>query len=219
MLCPDCQNEARRFGKDRYGNQRYQCEVCRKTFSDRPAKALGPMRLDVKKAEACLQLMLEGMSVRAIMRVTKVNRNTILDLMTLIGERCERMLDGRCNKMPVVDVQCDEIWGFVGMKEKTRRRLKKEEDGVGDAYCFIALERNTKMVIAWHIGRRCSQDTYEFAKKLSAATSGRFQLTTDGFRPYQTAIPFVMGDRVEFAALVKGFATERPLEMKRDALK
>jgi len=208
MLCPTCQNETHRFGKDRYGNQRFQCEECRKTFSDRPIKALGTMRLDVAKAEQCLQLMLEGMSVRAIMRVTKVNRNTILDLMTMVGERCEKMLNGRCNKMPVVDVQCDEIWGFVGMKEKTRKRLKKEEDGLGDAYCFIALERTTKMVIAFHLGRRSSQDTYEFAQKLSVATSGNFQLTTDGFRPYQTAIPFVMGDRVDFAALVKQYATK-----------
>lgn len=208
MRCPKCQNEARRFGKDRYGNQRYQCEECRKTFSDRPVKALGEMRLDLAKAEQCLRLLVEGMSVRAIMRATMVNRNTILDLLVMMGERCEKLLNGRIKGMPVVDVQCDEVWGFVGMKEKTRKRLKTEEDGVGDAYCFIGIERTTKLIVSWHLGKRTSQDTYEFAQKLRAATSGKFQVTTDGYRPYQTAIPAALGSDIDFGVLVKHYATK-----------
>ncbi len=57
MQCPTCQSEARKFGKDRYGNQRYQCLACRKTFSDRPAKPLDEMRLPLDKAISCLNLL------------------------------------------------------------------------------------------------------------------------------------------------------------------
>jgi transposase-like protein len=86
MLCPACQTETRKFGKDRYGNQRFQCQACRKTFSDRPAKPLGEMRLPMDKAVQVLQLLLEGVSVRASTRITGVSKNTIPDLL-LQGRR------------------------------------------------------------------------------------------------------------------------------------
>jgi transposase-like protein len=123
MQCPACQNEARKFGKDRAGNQRFQCLTCRKTFADRPARPLGDMRIDMDKALQCLKLLVEGMSVRATMRCTGVNRTTILDLLAFVGGNCERLLAGRIQAMLVDDVQVDEIWGFVGMKEKTRQRF------------------------------------------------------------------------------------------------
>ena len=66
MNCPTCQNEARKFGKDRYGNQRYQCLTCDKTFSDIPAWPLDEMRLPLDKALDVLGLLTEGMSIRAV---------------------------------------------------------------------------------------------------------------------------------------------------------
>src|SRR5947209_9548152 len=109
-----------------------------------------------------------------------------------MGERCERMLVGRIKNLPVVDVQADEIWGFVAMKEKTRSRKRPEAPEIGDAYCFTAIKRGTKLMLAWHLGRRTSEDTLYFAEKLAEATTGEFQITTDGFKPYQTIIPSVM---------------------------
>lgn len=208
MICPACQNEARKFGKDRDGNQRFQCLTCKKTFADRPARLLGDMRITVEQAEKVLQLLLEGMSVRATMRVTGMNRNTILDLLALMGERCEKLLDARCKDIPVADVQVDEVWGFVQMKEKTRTIQCPDQAEVGDAYCFIGMERGTKLILAWHLGRRSKEDTHEFAYKLAHATTGHFQITTDGFKPYQTAIPSILGSNVDFGVLVKTYATK-----------
>src|SRR5215217_93664 len=118
MLCPTCQTAGRKFGKDRDGNQRYQCVGCKKTYSDRPASPLGDMRLSLDKAVLCLQLLVEGNSVRATSRISKVAKRTILDLLVRVGGQCETLLSGRIQNMPVADVQCDEVWGFVGMKEK-----------------------------------------------------------------------------------------------------
>ncbi len=207
MQCPTCQAEARKFGRDRYGNQRYQCLACRKTFSDRPANPLGTMRIGMDKALAVLQLLLEGVSIRATMRVTGVNRTTVLELLTLMGGRCEQMLASRIKKLPVKDVQVDEVWGFVWCKEKTRERRYTGEDGIGDAYAFIGIERTTKLVLAWHLGRRDKEETREFARKLAAATSGHFQITTDGFKPYRSAIPDILPG-ADFATLVKEYATK-----------
>jgi transposase-like protein/IS1 family transposase len=206
MLCPTCEAAGRKFGKDRDGNQRYQCIACKKTFSDRPTNPLGTMRLDMDSALKVLQLLLEGMSVRATSRVTGVNRNTILDLLIHVGDHCELFLEERIANIPVKDVQCDEVWGYCFCKEKTRAKKYPDEGGIGDAYCFMGMERSTKLILAWHLGRRTAEDTYEFAFKLSHATTGQFQCTTDGFTPYQTAIPML--GNVDFATLVKQYATK-----------
>ena len=98
------------------------------------------------------------------------------------------------------DVQCDEMWGFVGMKEKTKARQGKESDQLGDAWTFVAFERHNKLVLAWHLRRRTEADTIVFTEKLAHATTGSFQVTTDGFKPYQHAVVLSLGaQRVDFA--------------------
>src|SRR5262245_6501681 len=205
MLCPTCQTEARKFGRDRDGNQRYQCLTCRKTFSVRPPRLLGDMRIDLEKALVCLHHLVEGVSVRATMRLTGTNRNTILDLLDLIGERCNKLMRGRIKHVTVGDVQADEIWSFVGMKEKTRKVEQPDEKYLGDAYCYIGMERTSKLILAWHLGKRDEEGAMDFAFKLADATSGHFQITTDGFQPYRSAIPAAMST-ADFAQLVKKYA-------------
>jgi IS1 family transposase len=61
------------------------------------------------------------------------------------------------------------------------------------------------MLLAWHVGRRTPEDTLEFTEKLRRATTGRFQLTTDGYGPYRTEVPFVFGPRIDYAMLVKSY--------------
>src|SRR5436309_11989350 len=92
MLCPTCQTEARRFGKDRYGNQRFQCQGCRRTFSDRAANPIKEMRLPLDKAIHCLKLLTEGMSIRATVRTTGVAKGTVISLLVSVGQRCETFL-------------------------------------------------------------------------------------------------------------------------------
>lgn len=206
MRCPTCQEVARRFGRNRNGTQRYQCLTCRRTFTPVARRPLGSMRLDAGRAVMCLRMLLEGTSIRSVERLTKVNRNTVMALLVTIGKRCERFFEETIRDVPVNDVQADEIWSYVGMKEKTRQLFDMPAEALGDAYCFTAMERDTKLMLAWHLGKRSATDTRQFAAKLARATSGRFQLTTDGFRPYQTAIPQAFGDRVDFAQLVKVYA-------------
>ncbi len=90
MLCEPCQVEARKFGKDRYGNQRFQCLTCKKTFSDRPAKQLDDMRLPLDKAITCLKMLTEGCSVRSTVRLSGVAKDTVLALLAVVGQKCER---------------------------------------------------------------------------------------------------------------------------------
>jgi IS1 family transposase len=134
--------------------------------------------------------------------------------MVTIGEKCERFLETAIAGVPVNDVEADEIWGFVGCKEKTAV-AKSYGPEMGDAYCFTAIERTSKLLLTYHLGKRDPFHTRVFAEKLSAATSGRFQLTTDGYRPYLTAIPEALGGRVDYATLVKVYGDPTEEESRR----
>jgi IS1 family transposase len=85
------------------------------------------------------------------------------------------------------------------------------------AYCFIGQERHSKLVLAWHLGRRDRWHTHDFMEKLSAATAGGFQLTTDGFSAYPDAVEFSFGTRADYAQLVKDFGGEGGEEARRYA--
>lgn len=209
MQCPTCQSEARRFGRDRYGNQRYQCQVCRKTFSDRPDRPLDEMRLPLDKALFCLQLLTEGNSIRATTRISGVAKDTVIALLVCVGEKCEAFLRDSLRSISASDVQADEIWGFVGMKEKTKNRKQLDTPEVGDAYCFVAIERTSKLILAWYLGKRDQQSTRTFLVDVERSTRGRIQLSTDGFRPYPSAVQLAFAERpVDHATVVKEYATK-----------
>lgn len=210
MTCHNCNALCKKFGK--FGPkqlQRYRCKQCRKTFSEAQDKPLDDMRIPMEKAEMILRLLLEGNSIRSIQRITGVHQVTILSLLVLAGEKCERVMHDRIKGVAVRDVEADEIWGFVGMKKMTRLRKEITDPHVGDAYTFVGIERNTKLVLAWHLGQRDVPDTEVFTEKLDRATSGRFQLTTDGFAGYPHAISYSLGVRVDYAQLIKVYGKDR----------
>jgi transposase-like protein/IS1 family transposase len=214
MVCHNCKIEAKKAGKDRKGNQRYRCNKCRKTFQELKEKMLGGMYLDEGKALLCLTLLLEGNSLRSIERITGVTGHTLLDLLTFAGEKCERLTSERIKGIAVKDVEADEIWGFVKFKNRHKLHKKITDPHVGDAYTFVGIERNTKLVLAWHLGERGMEDTEAFTEKLNDATSGRFQLTTDGYKPYENAVSYSLGTRVDFAQLIKVYAANPDGEQK-----
>lgn len=162
MVCHNCQIKAKKFGKDRKGNQRFRCVPCNRTFQAEREKPLNNMYLPLDKATLCLQLMVEGNSLRSIERITGVSLHTLLDLLLLAGEKCERLLNEKIKGIAVRDVQADEMWGYVGMKEKTKKRSLNTDPTLGDAYTFVAIERHTKLVLAWHLGRRTVQHTVDY---------------------------------------------------------
>jgi IS1 family transposase len=170
------------------------------------------MYLPVKKATACIQLLTEGASLRSVTRIAGVTMRTLLDLLLRTGEKCERLLKAYVRAVRVQEVQADEIWCYIGMKERTKNRLERYGEFFGDAYVFVAIERHTKLVLAWHLGWRTQEHTQAFIQKLSYATAGTFQLTTDGFHSYPDAVARFLGGRVHFAQLVKSYAKAHPAQ-------
>ena len=216
MDCPICQEPCKRFGRHRNGLQRFRCKHCRKTYTEEHERPLGAMTVPVEKAVLAIQLLIEGTSIRSTERITGLHRDTIMRLLVVAGERCEKMLGQRVRNVPVKDVQCDEIWGYIFKKEGHKTTEESETDNtIGDAYTFVAMERNTKLVLNFALGRRNQATTDAFIEGLRLATSPqRFQITTDGFGPYIPAIQWTLDDRVDYGTLVKQYADSR-IEEKR----
>ncbi len=207
MNCQECDGPTKKFGRDRDGNQRFRCPACKATFTEpheKKPRLVGNMILTEDKIISCLQHLVEGCSIRSTERLTGVHRDTILRLLETAGKKCETVMNERIKSLRVSEVECDEQWQYIGMKQKTRNRKGITDESVGDSWVFTAFERNSKLILAWHLGHRTESDTIIFTDRLARATTGSFQVTTDGFRPYQHAIVLSLGvQRVDFAQLVK----------------
>jgi len=213
--CSECGADAIRWGKDRSGNQRWRCRPCKRTWGDLPARPLGPMRLSVERAVLVLSFLVEGSSIRSAERVTGHHRDTIMRLLALVGGKCEALLDRLMVGLELKDVQADEIWTFCKMKQKTKNRKGETDPEAGDAYTFIAIDRDTKLVPAWALGKRDVLTTDAFVERLERAVAGRFQLTTDGLNTYPDSVGYHLGTRTDFATLVKEYGTEGTEEERR----
>lgn len=203
-LSCDCKS-TKKNGKDRKGNQRLKCRDCGRTWIEARVKPLGDMRISMEKAILAINLLVEGMSVRAVERITNLHRDTICDLILTVGENCGRLLSRVISNVEVADVQCDEIWSYVHCKEKTKKKRGYESSEIGDSWTFIAIERNTKLVLAHHVGKR--EDARSFLDKLRLAVRGRFQISTDGWGGYTNNVPFVFRNAADFGQLIKTYAS------------
>jgi transposase-like protein len=206
--CRSCGGPTIGWGKDRAGHPRRHCKACKATFGIIPERPLGTMRLDMDKAELCLKLLTEGSSIRSTERVSGVHRDTICNLLRVAGAKCQTLMDRLVRRVPVEDVQCDELWCYVGMKERTKKLKKNGDPNVGDVYTFTGIERNSKLLLGFHMGRRTAEDASIFMAKMSIATAGRFQISVDGFPGYPAAIEEHFGSRVDFGQLIKTYSAE-----------
>src|ERR1700693_1057945 len=195
--------KCKRSGKHRNGLQRFKCQQCKKTFTEAHEDALAVMYLPMDKAELVLALLLEGNSVSSAERITGIHHTTILKLLVLAGEKCEGVMAEKVRNIEVRDLELDEVWSYVGKKQK---RVRPEDDqNLGDAYCFVAIERHTKLVLNIALGKRDQATTDVFVEGIRhATTSSKFQITTDGFAPYRSAITTTLHDKISgFAQLIK----------------
>ena len=133
---------------------------------------------------------------------------TVLSILKRAGENCEKIMGRKVRNVKVSDVQCDEIWGFVQKKEAHKRPAEAHDKTIGDAYTFVAIERDSKLVLNFALGRRDTATTQIFIEGLRDAVDPNceFQISTDGFGPYVPAIDDTLGGRVDFGQIIKNYA-------------
>lgn len=218
--CTECEAPCAKAGKRADGLQRYRCTKCGKTSSDQKEQEsiFGTKQaVDNSMALLALQLLVEGNSIRSTERITRLHRDTIMSLLVKAGNKCEALLAEKVRNVPVKDVQADEIWSYVGKKESRRVYGDKDYHYIGDAWTFIAIDRDTKLVLAFHLAKRNTMSATQFMAKLAKATSAdqKFQLTTDGFTGYNYAVGTELDGRCDYAQLVKVYVSPTPEEQRR----
>ena len=207
MTCIRCQHaEVKRFGF--YGRnriQRFRCPACNSTFSEPRKRPLGRHYIQTDKAAEIITLLMEGMSVRAVSRVTGAHQGTILSLLLTAGKKCRSLFDGQVRSIRPQFVQADELWTFV--HTKAGHLSPDDPREWGDTYIWMAIDSETKLVLSYLTAKRDSASAYAFIRDLSERVTGRFQITTDGLRGYVPAIEEYFGAEVDFAQLLKLYGT------------
>lgn len=208
MNCPNCNNLSKKAGKDRHGEQRFKCTECGKRFTLPKDKLLGSMILDTDKALLCLNLLIEGNSVRSTERITGVHRDTILSLLETVGKKCLWLQESKVRNVKVGFVEADEIWSYVAMKDKTKRAKDIDSDQIGSAYTFTAIDAESKLIVAWHLGNRTEEHAIQFLRKIRNAVDEEtiFQLSTDAFAAYKSTVPAILGRQAHYGQIIKTYA-------------
>lgn len=208
-LAPKCTHENKaKHGKDRHGNQRWKCRNCGATITSSEQRPLGSMRIDMDKACFVLNLLLEGMSIRACERITGMKDDTICDLIVHVGENCDKFLAAAVAHVPVKYVEMDELWQFFGCKNRTKE-LRGRTDECGDVWTWLAIDADSKLILSHAVGQRDEATCVRFLRRLNDATLGQFQVTSDGLGLYTHNVPFELGSRISFAQLVKSYSSSQ----------
>ena len=162
--------------------------------------------LQTDKKIAIIAALTEGSSIRSIERMTGVHRDTIMRLGVKVGQGCTAMMDVKMRNLSCTRLEMDEIWGFVGKKE---RNVKMDDapDQVGSVWTWCALDADTKLVPAFRTGHRNSANAKAFCADVASRMKNRVQVSTDGFHAYAHAMEQAFGNDVDYAQIVKVYGT------------
>jgi IS1 family transposase len=165
--------------------------------------------LPMEKQVAAISALAEGASIRGIERMLGVHRDTIMRLGVRVGEGCTRLLDRLMRNLECKRIQIDELWGFIGKKQRNVGPM--DEAGVGDCWVFVSLDADSKIVPSFRVGRRDSATANAFVEDLADRLLNRVQLSSDALRAYVEAVEHGFGGDVDYGTIVKSFETTEPL--------
>jgi IS1 family transposase len=170
--------------------------------------------LSLARREQILRCLVEGVSMRATTRITGASINTVTKVLRTAGYAARRFQAETLVNVPCKRLELDEIWAFVGTKEKqagqAKARTREVAGQLGDAWTWTALDPNSKLMLAWHVGLREAHDAHVFVRQLASRLSGRVrvQITSDGLSHYVSAIEDIFGwARCDYAQIVKTYGT------------
>jgi transposase-like protein/IS1 family transposase len=225
MMIACAHAETKRDGKDRHGNQRLKCCLCGKRWTEERHKPLGEMRVPVESAKLALRLLVEGMSVRGTERTTGLHRDTICKLIVHFGDACKRFLDERMRGLSTMThLQFDEQWTWIGRKQARLTITEKaERHDVGDVYIWTCIDKQTKLMPAFLIGKRSGDNARRFMLDVASRlvfpkphvsddqsyTKPGYkpvvQISTDGWFGYPEAVDLAFGPYVRYGQIEKVF--------------
>jgi IS1 family transposase len=164
---------------------------------------VGMNRLSNDDRAKILHLLCEGMSIRAITRLTGASKNTVSKLLIDAGKACAAYHDANVRNVKAKRVQVDEIWSFTYAKQKNVATAKAAPEAAGDTWTWTALDADSKLIVSYLVGGRDGEYAMWFIDDLRSRLANRVQLTSDGHKAYLEAVEGAFGDGVDYAQLVK----------------
>lgn len=153
-----------------------------------------------------MSALCEGTSIRAIERMTGVHRDTIMRLGVKVGEACAKMHDETMRDLTCTHIQADEIWGFIGKKQRTATD-GEQAAGLGDVWTFVGFDPDTKLAASYVVGKRDYLHTHRFVTDLASRMRSRIHLSTDGMLEYAGSIADVFGEGIDYGQIVKVYGS------------
>lgn len=173
-------------------------------------------KLPEAKRAQILSMLCEGSSMRSISRVVDVSINTVTRYLIVAGQACSEFHDTTVRKVASKRVQCDEIWSFCGMKEKTAKAKGTDRPvGVGDVWTWTGIDADSKLILSWLVGGRDADYAYEFMTDVAKRLANRVQLTTDGHGAYLSAVEGAFGRDIDYAMLIKVYGAPTGTDARR----
>ena len=164
--------------------------------------------LSYEKQALVLSQLVEGVSIRSIERITGVNRNTIMSLLVKAGEIAREIQDSMFVNLKSRYIQVDEIWTYVGKKQKRLKGEEKDSFELGDQYVWVAIDSETKLVPSFFVGKRNYAMALTIMNDLKYRFPQKFQLSTDSYIPYFNAVDRIFGADVDYGQIHKVYGEE-----------
>jgi IS1 family transposase len=148
----------------------------------------------------------EGCSMRALTRMTGIHRSAVARVALNVGQGCARLLDERMHDLTCNYLQFDEIWGFIGKKEK--HVSFNDDPTLGDVWTFCAIDSETKIVPAYKVGKRNHVTANAFVSDVASRLRNRPQISSDGLRSYIEAVENAFGADVDYGMAIKQYGAD-----------
>jgi IS1 family transposase len=177
-------------------------------YSKDMANVLAP-----EKQIAVIGSLCEGSSIRAIERMTGVHRDTVMRLGVRVGQGCTAMMNENLRDLDSTRLEMDEIWGFIGKKEKHVRPT--DDPTTGDVWTFCAIDADSKLVPTFKVGKRTNAVADAFVQDVASRMRNRVQISTDGLKAYVDAIEHSFGGNVDYAQIIKTYGHEEVSNNRR----
>ena len=172
-------------------------------MQDRSSMMVSMNRLTKEARAQILTLLCEGMSIRAVTRVTGASKSTVAKLLLDAGRAVSAYQDRVLRNLQCKRVQVDEIWSFVYAKRNNVASAKAAPQDAGDVWTWTAIDADTKLLVNYFVGSRDTGAALYFLDDLRERVEGRFQLTSDQYKPYREAVETIFADEVDYAMLKK----------------
>jgi IS1 family transposase len=153
-----------------------------------------------------LAALTEGMSMRATVRLTGVDRKTIARLQLKIGRGCAELHDRMMVGVRTGRLELDELWAFVQRKRRWHQKPGADGPVTGDQYTYVALASSSRAIVSYLTGKRSAENTDQFIQDIRQRVIGVPEISTDGFLPYKNAIRDAFDGRASHGTITKTYS-------------